>query len=219
MKRQQYHNGIGLLLASMLFSSCMHVGMMGNGDGHHSGITNEMSTGIVLEKEVIVADVRAIAVFPPLNLGKETLLTLHLVDVKTGRPLTGATVFLHAAYVHDPATEHHQTESHEQVRTEAGHDIDFNQQVGESSEPGVYTISYGSHQPGNHTLMFHITAIGDRRLEPEINLEATRTLSGERHQHQRTIMGGTSTTTFVIIGAAAMGAAMIAMLVARGGMF
>ena len=67
--------------------------------------------------------------------------------------------------------------------------------------------------------MFHITAIGDRKLEPEITLEATRTLSGESHEHQSGMMGGTSTTTYVIIGAAVMGAIMIAMVAARGGMF
>jgi hypothetical protein len=216
-----------VLLSCFGLSSCMHVGMMGTSDSHHSGAAHEMTTQPVLEKEVIVGDVKAIALFPPLDLGEGVLLTLRLTDVRTGRPLTGATVFLHAAYVHDPATEHadpspsanHQTQGHGLIRTEAGHDIDFSQQVDESSDPGVYTISYGSHQLGNHTLMFHITAIGDRRLDPEITLEATRTVPAEGHDHQGGMMGGTGTTTYLIIGVAVMGAIMVAMLAARGGMF
>jgi hypothetical protein len=216
-----------VLLSCVGLSSCMHVGMMGTGNGHHSGGAHEMTTDPVLEKEVIVGDVKAIALFPPLELGKEALLTLRLVEVNTGRPLTGATVSLHAAYVHDPATEHADpsaranphAEIHGSERKESSHAIDFNQQVDESPEPGVYTISYGSHQPGDHTLMFHITAIGERKLEPEITVEATKTITGERHEHQSGMMGGTSTTTYVIIGAAIMGAVMIAMLAARGGMF
>lgn len=216
-----------VLLSCAGLSSCMHVGMMETDGGHHGETGHEMTTQPVLEKEIVVGDVRAIALFPPFELGKEALLTLRLVDVTTRQPLTGATVSLHAAYVHDPATEHadpsgdasQHGERHGNVRAETGHGIDFNQQVNESSEPGVYSISYGSHQPGNHTLMFHITAIGRRVLDPEITVEATRTVPTEGHDHQGGMMGGTSTSTYVIIGAAVMGTIMIAMLLARGGMF
>jgi hypothetical protein len=218
MKGQKYNNGIGLLLAGMLFSSCMHVGMMGAGDGHHSGAAHEMTTDPVLEKEVTVGDVKAIGHFPALKFGEDVTLTLRLMDARTAAPISGAQVYLHAQYAHRVTPHDDHAESSPQKK-EQEHDINIDQEVTESATPGVYTIPYGSSQTGEHTLMFHITTIGDRRLEPEITVETTRTLSGENHEHQSGMMGGTNTTTYLIIGAAIMGAIMIAMLAARGGMF
>ena len=199
----------------------MHVGMMGTGDGHHSGAAHEMTTDPVLEKEVTVEDVRAIAIFPALKFGEDVTLTLRLMDARTSQPISGAKVYLHAQYAHklDANEPHDHSGANRSGRPESEHDVNIDQEVEESREPGVYSIPYGSSQPGEHRLMFHISAIGDRKLEPEITLEATRTLSGESHEHQSGMMGGTSTTTYVIIGAAVMGAVMIAMLAARGGMF
>ncbi|MEK9136572.1 MAG: hypothetical protein AAB393_05570 [Bacteroidota bacterium] len=207
-----------VLLSSVGLSSCMHLGMMGTGDGHHSGAAHEMTAEPVLEKEVMVGDLRAVATFPPLKIGEDVTLTLRLMDARTSQPISGAKVYLHAQYAHRPTPHDDHAESSPQKK-EQEHDINIDQEVTESATPGVYTIPYGSSQTGEHTLMFHITAIGDRKLEPEITLEATRTLSGESHEHQSGMMGGTSTTTYVIIGAAVMGAIMIAMVAARGGMF
>lgn len=93
------------------------------------------------------------------------------------------------------------------------------EEVAERATPGVYTITYKSFQRGEHTLVFHISAIGDRKLDPEITLEATRTISGDLHKHGSDMKGSTSTITYVIIGAAAMAAMMFAMLVVSGRMF
>lgn len=212
-----------LFFTAMTLSSCMHVGMMGTGGGHHGGTAREITSESVLEKEVTVGGVRAIAIFPPLELGKEVLFTLRLVDATTSQPLTRATVSLHATYVHDPATGHvdsssganQHRERHGEVRTETGHDVDFTQLVDESPEPGIYTIAYVTHQPGTHMLMFHISALGDRKLDPEVIVEATRAVPAETHSHREGIMRGTSATTYLIVGVAIM----VAMLATRGAMF
>ncbi|MBI4535647.1 MAG: hypothetical protein HY708_05165 [Ignavibacteriae bacterium] len=202
-----------LLLAGVLLSSCMHVGMMGTGDGHHSGASHEMTAEPALEKEVTVGDVRAIGLFPPLRFGEDVVLALRLMDARTSAPILGAHVYLHAQYSHR-ATHHDHAESPSRMN-ESDHDINIDQEVTGSPTAGVYSISYCSSQPGEHTLMFHITAIGDRKLDPEIVVEARRTLPSESHGKQHGMMGGTSATTYVVIGAAVMGAMMVAMIVAR----
>lgn len=190
---------------------------MGTGDDQHSGARHEMVGDTVVEKEVTVGDVRAIAIFPSLKLGEGVTLTLRLMDVRTAAQISGAEVYLHAQYAHRVSHDEH-GEGPPQTK-EREHDINIGEQVMESSEPGVYAINYASEQAGDHTLMFHVTGIGDRKLNPEITIEATRTLLGERQGHQGGLTGGTSTTTYVIIGAVVMGAFMVAMLAVRGGMF
>lgn len=209
---------IVLSLAPVVFSSCMHVGMMGNGGDHHSSAGPETAGDPVLEKEIIVGDVRARALFPPIEVGSDVILTLKLMDTMTAAPISGAQVYLHVEYMHRPTPHDDHRESSSQ-REEGDHYFNIDQEVKESTTLGVYTIPYGSSQPGEHTLMFHITAIGSRALDPEITVEATRTISGESHKDQDGAMGGTNTTTYVIIGAAFMGAIMIAMIATHSGMF
>jgi hypothetical protein len=212
-----------LPLSGIVFSSCMHMGMpmMHRGDDHQPGMES------VLEKEVIAGDVKAVAVFPPLEPGKDVLLTLRLVDAKTEQPISGATVYLHAQYFHkldsheghEKPTTHEHSDSGRSQRIEREHDIHIDEDVQESGERGVYSISYGSSHPGEHTLMIHITAIGDRKLDPEITIEAKRTLADQPHEHGGGMMGMSSTASYVVVGAAVMGAMMVAMLVARDRMF
>jgi hypothetical protein len=218
MKGQHIMKIALLTLSGMLLSSCMHVGMMGAGAGHHSGAAHEMTPDLILEKEVLVGNVRAIALFPALRSGQNVTLSLRLMDAGTAAPISRAQVYLHAQYAHRVTPHDDHAESSSQ-KMEQEHDINIDQDVAESVTPGVYTIPYGSTQTVEHTLTFHITAIGDRRLEREITVEATRTISAEGHDHQSGMMSGTSTSTYVIIGATVMGALMIAMLAARGRMF
>ena len=182
-----------LLLSGILFSSCMHMGM----PMMHDDVEHQSRMESVLEKEVTVGDVKAIAIFPPLEPEKDVLLTLRLVDAKTGQPISGAMVYLHAQYFHKldshqrhekPMTQGDSSSGHSQ-RIEREHDVHIDQDVEESGERGMYSISYGSSQPGEHTLTFHITAIGDRKLEPEITIEAKRTLADQAHEHDGGMMG------------------------------
>ena len=207
-----------LVLSSVGVSSCMHLGMMGTDGGHHSDTGHATTAETLLEKEVIIGNVKAIALFPALKPGQGVTLTLRLMDTKTSTPLSGEQVSMHVRYDHRlaPPTDHQKDSTQ---TTDIEHDINIEQDVLESSTPGVYTIPYSSYQSGEHVLMFHISAIGDRKLEPEITVEGKRTLSGEAHAHQGDMPAGTNTGTYVIVGAALMGALMAAMLFAHGDMF
>jgi hypothetical protein len=196
-----------VILFSLGFTSCMHVGMMGVGTGHHAGKMRMMTTQGVFKKEVTTGDVRATANFPNLEYGNEVILTLKLMDAKTLTPISDAQVQFEARVL-DPVAPDNYSEPPYHTK-----------QVPESHESGVYTTAYGTVQPGDHRLMFHITAIGGDELDPEIVLETTRVLSSDSREHHGGMMDGTNTTTAMIIGGAAMGVVMIAMLVGGHGMF
>lgn len=210
-----------VVLSGLLFSSCMHVGMMGSGGGHHSGTTNEMTTEPVLEKEAIVGNIEATATFPPLQMDNDVVVSLRLVDAKTLQPISRAEVYFHAQYAHklDPNSSHDHSDANRNTRPEREYDVNIDRPVEESRNPGTYSISYGSTQPGEHTLMFHIAAIGDRKFEPEIVIEAKRMLAQQSHEHSGGMMGMSSTTTYIVVGVVVMGAMMAAMLLSPGGMF
>jgi len=197
-----------LILFSLSITSCMHFGMMGVGNSHHAGKMGMMMTRDVFNKEVTTGNVRGIAIFPNLEYGKDVTLTLKLIDATTSTPISDAQVYFEAQYVDPVAPDNY---SEPPYHTE--------QPVPESNVSGVYTTAYGTVQPGDHRLMFHITAIGGDELDPEIVLETTRVLSSEGQEHHGSMMNGTSATTAMIIGGATMGVMMIAMLVGGHGMF
>lgn len=209
-----------LLLSSILFSSCMHLGMMGGGTGHQS--TGES----VLEKEVTVGDIRATAIFPSLSMGEEALFTLKLSDTKTGQPISGARVSFQAEYMHK--TEEHQMSGHQQMhntadstttrRTEQGHDVILDEEVNESASPGTYSAQFTPSESGKHQVMFHIRSVVERKLEREIVVEAARMVAEEMSGHDGGMHGMSGATPYVIIGAALMGAMMI-VIWAGGRMF
>jgi hypothetical protein len=180
-----------------------------------------MTAEPVLEKEVIVGDIKATATFPPLQMDNDVVVSLRLVDARTSQPISGAKVYLHARYAHklDANESHDHSGANRSGRPESEHDVNIDQEVKETREPGVYSIPYGSSQPGEHTLMFHIAAVGDRKFEPEIVIEAKRMLAPQSHEHSGVMMGMGSTTTYIVVGAVVMGAIMAAMLLSRGGMF
>ncbi len=210
-----------VVLSGLIFSSCMHVGMIGTGGNHHSGTTNEMTAETALEKEVIVGDVKATATFPTLQMDTDVVLRLRLVDRQTSQPIPAAKVYFHAQYAHKLETNssHDHSDANRNTRPESEYDVNIDRPVEESRDPGVYSIPYGSTQPGEHTLMFHIAAIGDRKFEPEIVIEAKRMLAQQSHEHSGGMMGMSSTTTYIVVGVVVMGAMMAAMLLSRGGMF
>ena len=201
-----------LLLLGIVFSSCMHVGMMGSGDAHHSGTSP--TTESVLVKETTFGDIKAVATFAPLQMDEDIVQSLKLVDARTSQPISGARVYFHAVYMHTPdaTTSHNHSGENSNRRPESEHEINIDQEVKESSEAGVYTIPYGSSRPGEHTLMFHIAAIGDRTFDPELVIEATRTLAPQSHEHSGGMMGMSGTTTYIVLGAVVMSAMMVLML-------
>jgi hypothetical protein len=127
------------------------------------------------------------------------------MDAKTSSPISDGQVHFEARYV-DPVT-YNEPPYHAM------------QSVTESRASGVYTIPYRAVQPGEHRLIFHITAIGKRELYPEIVVETTRILSSESEEQYGRMMDGMSITPFVIVGTAVMGAMMVSMLVRGGRIF
>ncbi len=217
---------IFILIASSLFlSSCMHLGMMGT-DGDHQSRDRQAASESVLEKEVTFREIKATAIFPPLQVGKEAMFTLKLTNVHTGQPLSGAQVSFHAAYVHS-AEESQMKGMHAMhgeidsahARAAQEHDVDLDLEVAESSNQGIYVISFPPSQPGEHQIMFHITAIGDQLLEPDIVIEATRHASTSTVDHGGMMQGIGGASEYAIIGAALMGALMLVLWVTGGRMF
>lgn len=210
-----------LILSSMLFSSCMHLGMMGIGTDHQAPPES------VLEKEVTMGGIRATATFPTLERGKEALFTLTLADAQTREAISQAQVFFHAAYLHTGDQHsmqgkdmmHHEMDSSKYHRAEQELDIHLEQEVKESSVRGNYSVPFKPSQSGEHRLMFHVTALGDQTLDPEIVIEATRDVPEKMASHRGGMHGMGGASEYVIIGAAIMGAMMLAVWLARGGIF
>ena len=104
-------------------------------------------------------------------------------------------------------------------RTEQEHDVNLDVDINESETPGTYAAQFTPSQAGEHRVMFHIRSVGDRKFEPEIVVEATRTVPKTASGHDSGMLGMGGGTQYVIIGAAVMGAMMIAIWAAGGRMF
>ena len=130
-------------------------------------------------------------------------------------------MYFHAQYAHtiDQNGAHDHSGAKPKGRPESEHDINIEQELKESREAGVYSIPYGSSQPGEHTLMFHIAAIGDRKFEPEIVIEAKRMLAPQSDEHSGGMMGMSSTTTYIVISTVVVGIVMTVLMLGRGWMF
>ncbi|MBI3111176.1 MAG: hypothetical protein HYZ01_06350 [Ignavibacteriales bacterium] len=209
---------------SVVLSSCMHLGMMGaHGDqpsGEHRGVP-----GSLLEKEVTAGNVKATAIFPPLVLGRETVFELRLQDTQTRLPLSGAQVSFHATYQHraDQANQAghamHSTMDSMLARPTMDHAVSVDREIQEGPQPGIYAAHFTPSQSGEYILMFHVSAVGDEQLEPELIIEGTRSIASGDATHGGAMHGMGSVTEYAIIGGALMGAAMIVMWATRGWMF
>ncbi len=83
-------------------SSCMHAVMMGGMGGHGSQSEGHSATEATLEKEVTVGELKAVVVFPAIEIGKEAVFTLKLSNSKTGEPIRRAKVYSHVEFEHSP---------------------------------------------------------------------------------------------------------------------
>jgi len=206
---------------SLFLVSCMGVGMMGTHGRMDSG-SHQMALESALEKEVEFGDVKAIALFPPLQVGEKAVFTLKLVDKTTGQPVSNAKVSFHTSFLHAPEERHMSAMYGEgdstRVLLSPEHDMNFDQEVEESAQPGVYVVSFTPSQASEHKTMFHIGALGERRLRPEVIIETTRHAAASGDGHGSMLMdrrGGMS--DYLIIGGIVMGAVMIVIWAARGG--
>lgn len=214
-----------MLTFSLGLASCMHLGMMGTHGGDHSE-EHQPGAEIALEKEITAGDIKATASFPSLLVGKEALLTLKLTNMRNGQPISGAQVSFHATYLHkaESVARHdihgtHGTMDSAHTRFATDHDVSFEREIHENSQPGSYAVAFTASQSGNHTLMFHVTAIADVKLEPELIIEATRDVASGIPSHGGMMHGMGSASEYLILGGALMGAMMIVMWATRGGIF
>lgn len=213
------------LTLSLVFTSCMHLGMMGT-HADHQGTGSQTPPEPLLEKEVLSADFKATAIFPPLQMRTETVFTLKLTDVRTREPVSNARVSFHAAYLHKAEAKHeagghmmHTAKDSMRLRAADDHAVNFEQDVEESPEPGVYKVGFTGSQTGEYELMFHITAVGGQELVPGIVIKAERPVVS-RQQHSAGMMHGMgSASEYLIIGGALMGAMMIVLWATGGRMF
>ena len=91
---------VAIASLSFVFSSCMHALMVGGMGGHGSEAEGHSATEATLEKEVTVGELKATAIFPAIEIGKEAVFTLKLSNSKTGEPIPQAKVFSHVEFEH-----------------------------------------------------------------------------------------------------------------------
>jgi hypothetical protein len=210
-----------ILLSASILSSCMGAMMLGTG-GHGSHTDGHSETDATLEKEVTVGELKATAIFLAIEIGKEAVFTLNLSNSKTDEPIRRAKVYSHVEFEHSP--DSHQGMNHmamedtsQAMKNEEQHGIDFQQEVEESSMPGMYSFSLNPHQSGIHTITFHVTEIDGQLLSPRLLIEARRNVAEEMKMDG--MMGMGSSTTYIAIGTAVMAAMMLTMWLVRGSVF
>ena len=209
-----------MLGLALVLSSCMHFGMMGNHAGEDVGSHNPPESR--LEKEVTAGDVKATAIFPPLQVSKEILFTLKLYDVRNRRAISEAKASFHAEYVHKAGTDEHAMHGGQDAipnRPPADHAVSFERELEESSETGTYAVAFTASQAGEYHFMFHISAIGEQEIDPEIVIDVQRTAIPAQQHSSGMMRGMGAASTYVIIGGALMGAMMLAVWISGGRMF
>ncbi|MBI4417677.1 MAG: hypothetical protein HY563_02795 [Ignavibacteriales bacterium] len=211
---------IMISILSLIFSSCMHFGGMG-ARGMHGSDTHASRYEAALEKEVLIGDIRITAVFPRLELGKETVITLRLTHQRTNSPVVSSRVSFHSSFLHRAEVDN-RSASHGAVdsihhRSVEDHDIHFEQDLEDSAGRGLYSVVFVPPQAGEHRLMFHILELEGRVQDPEIIIEARRTVEGPRADHAQGMMHGDE--DYLIIGGVLMGAMMILMWATGGRIF
>ena len=109
---------IGIVMTTQ--TSCMGM-MMGGMGGHGSQVEGHSATETTLEKEVTVGELKAVAVFPAIEMGKEAVFTLKLSNSKTGEPIRRAKVYSHVEFEYSP--DAHQEMNHTSMMEEM-HNMD-----------------------------------------------------------------------------------------------
>lgn len=209
------------LTLSLFLASCMHLGMMGT-HGDQESQDHQAFPEPVLQKEILIGDVKATATFLPLQVGDEAIFTLKLTDKTTGQPVSNADVSFHTSFLHageklHTSTMHGKSDS-SQVLYSPKHDMYFDKNVEESAQPGVYAIGFTPSQAGEHKTMFHIRRLGGQQLEPEAVIETTRHAVASGENHGGLMMHRTGgMPEYVIIGGIVMAAVMIAFWAGSGG--
>lgn len=196
-----------VLLPGLLFTSCMHMGMPMM-DNTYQGYKGDP----VIEKEVTFGGIRAVATFPPLEVGQQRVFTLKLITAASSKPVTRAEAYFHVVSRHQKdstgnlAAEHH-------IEGIQGSNI-TREMMESSDDSGTYTVSYSPTKAGAQDLMIRVVSVDRQRLERALVIEARRMVAdGSGNDHGGMMMGsGHSTSTYFLIGGALMAGMMVFMM-------
>ena len=156
----------------------------------HGDMSDQSKNKSVLEKEVVVGNVKAAASFSPIVVGRQAILALRILDAATGEPISGAQVWFHDEYLHrNEAKMMHENNG------SVGHDINFQSVVKEASSPREYSYAYTTSQSGVHKLMFHVPSAGVGEAGEELVIEAVRTVRSYEASHHGTFGWACDATT------------------------
>lgn len=212
------------LCGALLLNGCMMPGMMGMGGMggmHGMGGMGGMPAGAAMEptviKEAVVGDMRVTAAFPSLAVGDSVAYTVTVARVMDRSPVTDAVVSLvvSADDGRGAAMPAGQAHAHSAARdsTLAAHErpIEPTRWTAVQSGGGSYVFHPVIPANGAHRVVVVVARIGNRVLDPAIELEHVVQLQPRMDQHAG---GGGPTigwgaTTLVIAGAVAMGIMMI----------
>lgn len=172
-------------------------------------------------KEIIVGDTRMTAMFPPLELGKEAIITLMITSRKTNNPVRSSKVAFHSSFPHKAGMQDGLTVpgvvGGTDKRVKEDYSIHCEEELEDSADQGMYYVAFLPPQRGEYQIMFHISELDGRKLDPEIVIEAQRTVEGSPRHHSQ---GSTlDEEDYLLMGGALMGAMMIVVWVARGSIF
>lgn len=199
-----------LLFSPLLFPSCMAVMM---GSGHQGSGTH---SDVIYEKEVQFGKYVATATFPPMSAREETSVTLTIVDLQSKLPFNRADVTLNVHMV-DSATDHsmmhmnHGTDSSKMTQMAAGEQ--FERQLSEGTEKGLYKFLYTPPKEGNHRITLSVSSIAGEQLERPILIEVTRPVMSHKTSEGMGTMGGMGGLGTIAV--AGMVAVMIVLMATR----
>jgi hypothetical protein len=201
--------------------SCMHLGMIGGG-------TSDSPHQAILEKETVASSFKVVALFPPLAIGDESHVMVKVNDRKTEKPMSKAQISIRVELIHDDEHENqthggmmmHQMDPTQAHTMHKNHDIDMEILVSESSEIGKYNAYFTPSQSGSYKFIVTLASVEGYTLENPIVIEGTRMAMPTESSHGG-MHGGMSgsTSTWLVVSAAVMGAMMIAIVAFGGRMF
>lgn len=192
-----------LIIPATLLASCMHLGML-----NHSTPENSQ-TPVATTTDITAGDIRAVATFPRLVLGKEVVCTLRLWNRQTFAPLKDATILFQARVAREQSTMNPHGDTSATAAMDNNVQVLWSGAPAETGDPGVYSITYKCLQPMEQEITFRVTAIRDKEINPPLVISSKSSVYGEAHSGMEGSMMGNN-SFFMMLGVAAMIAGMMA---------
>jgi hypothetical protein len=210
-----------LFLAFVLLPGCMYYSMMGGGNGNSSRQT-------VLEKETVGASLKVVALFPPLTKSDESRVVVNVRDRKTEKPVSNAQISIRVELIHDNGHDNqahggmmmHQMDTLHAQTMQMKNNVNMELTASESSASGTYNAYFTPSQSGSYKFIVTMVSAEGYTLGNPIVIEGTR-IAAATESRQGGMHGGMegSTSIWLVVGAAVMGAMMIVLMTTKGGLF